>query len=137
MYGSELAKDQNNNGSYSNCPQQDGQGNHIALVLPVDNLAVRTTTAHKRMGIRLLTVAARSCDGFEHPAILTCLQSFAIDPHQNQPADKKCYSSPETMEPVVRLQTRRQTFQQASSRFAMPGNARKSCSACCDLSPVR
>ena len=88
MYGSELTEGNNNNGTYRNCAHQDGQGDHIALVLPVDNMTGRTATTHKRVGIRLLTVAARSCDGFEHPRILTCLQSIAIDPHQNHSADK-------------------------------------------------
>ena len=89
MYGSELTEGNNNNGTYRNCAHQDGQGDHIALVLPVDNMTGRTTTTHKRVGIRLLTVAARSCDGFKHPRILTCLKSFAIDPHQYHSADKK------------------------------------------------
>jgi hypothetical protein len=89
MYGSELTEEKNNNGTYRNCAHQDGQGDHIALVLPVGNLAGRTTTTHKRVGIRLFTAAARSCDGFEHPGILTCLKSFAIDPHQYHSADKK------------------------------------------------
>ena len=88
MYGSELTEEKNNNGTYRNCAHQDGQGDHIALVLPVDNMTGRTATTHKRVEIRLLTVAARSCDGFEHPRILTCLQSIAIDSHQNHSADK-------------------------------------------------
>ena len=38
------------------------------------------------MGKSLLTITARSVDGFKHLAILTCLQAFAIDPYQNHVA---------------------------------------------------
>lgn len=79
---SEPIEDKDNAGSRDNGANQDGQRDHIALVLPVHNPTVRAATAQKSMGIRFLAVTARSCDGFKHPLILASWQLAAIDPYQ-------------------------------------------------------
>jgi hypothetical protein len=78
----ELIENKDNAGSRDNCANQDGQWDHIALVLPVHNPAMWAATAKKSMGIPFLTVTARSCDGFKHPLILASWRLAAIDPHQ-------------------------------------------------------
>jgi len=66
IHDSEPVDDNNTARSHNNYTYQDGQGNHVALVLPIDKLAGRTTTAKKGMGIHSLTMATWSCDRSEH-----------------------------------------------------------------------
>ena len=62
----EFIEGKNYNRSDKNSTDQDGHRNYIALVLPVNDLAGRTATAEEGMWVPFLTVAARSCDWFEH-----------------------------------------------------------------------
>ena len=79
---SEFGEEKNNAGPRNNCTHQDGHGYHITLVLPIDKLTGRTTTAKKGVGIHFLTMSARSCDRSEHLLILAFLRLSAIDPNQ-------------------------------------------------------
>ena len=80
--GLKLSKYEDNSRSQGNRTYQYGHGYHVALVLPVDNPAIGTTTAQKSMGVLSLTVAARSCDGFKHRSILASCKINSTDPHQ-------------------------------------------------------
>ena len=71
-YGLDLGEYDQDSGHCDNCTHHDSQGYYIALVLPIDDFTGRTTTAKESMAKHFLTVAARSCDGFEHSGILTC-----------------------------------------------------------------
>lgn len=86
---SELIENKDNAGSRDNGANQDGQRDHVALILPVHDPAVRAAAAKKGMGIPFLTVTARSGDGFKHLLILASWQLAAIDPHQYHSTDTK------------------------------------------------
>lgn len=79
---SELIENKDNAGSSDNGANQDGQRDHIALILPVHNPTVRAATAKKGMEIHFLTVTAWSGDGLKHLLILASWQLAEIDPHQ-------------------------------------------------------
>lgn len=82
IYNPELLEDKNNNGSCNSGPCHDSQRHHVALVLPVNKLTGRTTTAKEGMRIHFPTVAAGSIDRSEHGLILACWRLAAIDPNQ-------------------------------------------------------
>ena len=91
--GLELGEYKKHSGYCNNCTYHDGQGYHVALVLPIGYLAGRTTTAKESMGIHFLTITAGSHDGFEHLRIVTLWQLFAIDLRQRLlPDEHPCWS---------------------------------------------
>ena len=80
--GLKLAEGKNNKCSDQNCTHQNCHGYYVILVLPIDNLAGRTTTAKERVRVHASTVAARSLDRPEHSSILDRGKLIETDPRQ-------------------------------------------------------